>query len=71
MLLGQKHPVDRQKKAILQHWSEHFEGLFSDQHAVQESSLTKIAQADMKLELDDPSIREETKKTTMQLKVGQ
>ena len=27
------------KEAILQHWSEHFEGLVSDQRTVQESSL--------------------------------
>ena len=30
------------KEAILQHWSEHFEGLFSDRRTVQESSLAKI-----------------------------
>ena len=32
------------KKAILQRWSEHFEGLFSDRHTVQESSLVTIPQ---------------------------
>ena len=32
------------KEAILQHWSEHFEGLFSDRHTAQESSLVKIPQ---------------------------
>ena len=37
---------------------------------MQESSLAKIPQADMKLELDDPPNREEIKKATMQLKVG-
>ena len=26
------------------HWSEHFEGLFSDRHTAQESSLVKIPQ---------------------------
>ena len=30
------------KGAILQRWSEHFEGLFSDRRTVQESSLAKI-----------------------------
>ena len=30
------------KEAILQRWSEHFEGLFSDCRTVQESSLAKI-----------------------------
>ena len=58
------------KEAIVQHWSEHFEGLFSDQHSVQESSLARIPQVDMKLELDDPPTREEIKKATVQLKVG-
>ena len=53
------------KEAILQHWSEHFKGLFSDQCTVQESSLAKIPQVDMKLELDDPPTREEIKKATM------
>ena len=38
-------------------WSEHFEGLFSDQRTVQESSLAKIPQVDVKLELDDPPTR--------------
>ena len=37
------------KEAILQCWSEHFKGLFSDQHTVQESSLAKIPQVDVKL----------------------
>ena len=40
------------KKVILQRWSEHFEGLFSDQHFVHELSLAKIPQVDVKLELD-------------------
>ena len=58
------------KEAILQRRSKHFEGLFSDQCTVQESSLAKILQADVNLELDDPPTREEIKKATMQLKVG-
>ena len=58
------------KEAILQRWSEHFEGLFNDRGAVQGSSLAKIPQVDVKLELDDPPTREEIKKATMQLKVG-
>ena len=37
---------------------------------MQESSLAKISQVDMKLELDDPPTHEEIKKTTMKLKVG-
>ena len=40
------------KEAILQRWSEHFEGLFNVQRTVQESSLAKIPQADVKLALD-------------------
>ena len=37
---------------------------------MQESSLVKIPRVDVTLELDDPPIREEIKKATMQLKVG-
>ena len=37
---------------------------------MQESSLAKIPQVNMKLELDDPPTREEIRKATMQLKVG-
>ena len=58
------------KEAILQRWSEYFEGLFSDQRTAQESSLAKIPQAEVKLEVNDPPIREEIRKATMQLKVG-
>ena len=58
------------KEAILRRWSEHFEGLFSDRRTVQESSLNKIPQMDVKLKLDDPPTREEIRKATMQLKVG-
>ena len=58
------------KEAILQRWSEHFEGLFSDQRTVQDSSLVKIPQVNVRLELDDPPTRKETKKAIMQLKVG-
>ena len=58
------------KEAILQRWSEHFEGLFSDRRIVQESSLAKIPQVDVELELDDPPTREEIRKATMQQKVG-
>ena len=65
---GSTLPTD--KEAILQRWSEHFEGLFSDRRTVQESSLAKIPQVDVKLELDDPPTREKIRKATMQLKVG-
>ena len=58
------------KEAILQHWSEHSEGLFSDPCTVQESSLAKVPKVDVKLELDDPPTREEIKKATIQLMVG-
>ena len=37
---------------------------------MQESSLAKIPQADVKLELDDPPTREKIRKATMQLKLG-
>ena len=46
------------------------EGLFSDQRSVQEPSLARISQVDVKLELNDPPTHEEIKKATMQLKVG-
>ena len=52
----------KDKEATLQSWSEHFQGLFTDQHAVQGSLLAKIFLVDVKLKLDDPS--------TMQLNVG-
>ena len=58
------------KEAILKRWSEHVYGLFSDRRTVQESSLAKIPQVDVKLELEDPPTHEEIRKVTMQLKVG-
>ena len=57
------------KEALLQRWSEHFEGLFSDRSTVQESSLAKIPRVNVKMELD-PVTREVIKKATMQLEVG-
>ena len=65
---GSTLPTD--KEAILQRWSEHFEGLFSDRRTVQKSLLAKISQVYVKLKLDDPSTREEIRKATMQLKMG-
>ena len=56
------------KEANLQSWSEHVEGLFSNEHTVQESSLAKIPQVVVKL--DDPPTSEEIKKATMQLNLG-
>ena len=56
--------------SIFQRWSEHFEDLVSKQNAVQGSSLAKIPEADVKLELDDPPTREEMKKATMQLEAS-
>ena len=38
---------------------------------MQESSLAKIPQVDLKLELDDTPTREEIREATMQLKVAQ
>ena len=58
------------KEAILQRWSEHFEGLFHDRRTVQESLLAMIPQVDVKLEMDDPPTHEEIGKATKQLKVG-
>ena len=58
------------KEAILKRWSEYFNGLFSNQCTVQESSLAKISKADVKLELDHPPTHEEIRKATMQLKAG-
>ena len=58
------------KDAFLQRWSKHFEGLFSDRRTAQESSLGKIPQVDVKLEMDDPPTHEEIGKATKQLKVG-
>ena len=47
-----------------------FEGLFSDQRTLQESSLAKISRAKVKLELDNPPTRAEVMKATMQLQVS-
>ena len=58
------------KEAILQHFSEHFEGFYSDRRTVQESSLAKIPQVDVKLELDGPPTREEIRKATLQQNFG-
>ena len=58
------------KEAIPQRWSEHFEGLFGDQHTVQESLLAKIPRVNVELELDDPPTCEEINKATMQPKVS-
>ena len=58
------------KEAIPQRWSEHFEGFYGDRHTVQESSLAKIPQVDVKLELDGPPTREEIRKATMQQNFG-
>ena len=55
------------KEAIIQRWSEHFEGLLSVQPTAQESSVATIPQVDVKLELDDPPSPEEIKKTTVQI----
>ena len=65
---GSTLPTD--KEAILQCWSEHFEGLISDQRTMQEPSLAKIPQVGLKLELDDPPTCVELREATMQLKVG-
>ena len=69
LLFRWKYPTYRQE-AILQRWSEHFKGLFSDRPTVQESKLAEIPQVDVKLELDDLPIHEEIEKATMQLKVS-
>ena len=58
------------EEAILQRWSDYFEGLFSDQRTMQESSLAKIPRADVELKIDEPPTRKEIKKATMHLKVG-
>ena len=59
------HSSDRSTLLIKKCWSEHFEGLFDDQCIVQESSLAKIPQVDVKLELDqlmtDPLVKRSRK----------
>ena len=51
-------------EAILQHWSEHFKGLFSDQYTVEELSQAKIPSVDVKLDLYDSPTYEEIQKVT-------
>ena len=52
------------KEAILQHWSEHFKGLFSDQYTVEELSQAKVPSVDVKLDLYDSPTYEEIQKVT-------
>ena len=42
------------EEAILQRWSDYFEGLLNEQCTKQESSLAKFPQVDAKLELHHP-----------------
>ena len=49
------------KDVIMHHWSEHFSSLFSDKHKVEESSLLRIPQAEVKTALDDLPTQEEVK----------
>ena len=51
-------------------WAEHFKGLFSDQCFVEETSLAKIPQADVKSFLDNPPTCDEIKEAIAKLKYG-
>ena len=51
-------------------WAEHFKGLFSDQRFVEETSLAKIPQADVKSFLDNPPTCDEIKEAIAKLKHG-
>ena len=58
------------KDGIIARWAEHFKGLFSDQRFVEETSLAKIPQADVKSFLDNPPTRDEIKEAIAKLKHG-
>ena len=62
------------KDAIMLRWSEHFSShfssLFSDKRKVEESSLLRIPQAEVKTELDDLPMLEEVKKAVHQMNPG-
>ena len=58
------------KDAIMHRWSEHFSSLFSDKRRVEESSLLRIPQAEVKTGLDDLPTLEEVKKAVRQMNPG-
>ena len=58
------------KDGIIARWAEHFKGLFSDQRFVEETSLAKIPQADVKSFLDNPPTCDEIKEAIAKLKHG-
>ena len=51
--------------AIMHRWSGHFSSLFSDKRKVEESSLLRIPQAEVKTELNDLLTLEEVKKAVL------
>ena len=53
------------KDAIMHRWSGHFSSLFSDKRKVEESSLLRIPQAEVKTELNDLLTLEEVKKAVL------
>ena len=58
------------KESIMTHWTEHFGGLFSDQHKVADSSIENIPVVEPKHELDEPPTVEEIKTAIRQMKPG-
>ncbi len=56
------------KEDIMNRWSEHFAGLFSDQRSVQQASLDKIPQAEVRGKLDAPPTCEEIQEGISRLK---
>ncbi len=52
----------------MNHWSEHFAGLFSDQRSVQQTCLDKISQAEVRTKLDAPPTCEEIQEAISWLK---
>ena len=63
-LCSERSTLLTDNEAILQHWSEHFKGLFSDQYTVEELSQAKIPSVDVKLDLYDSPTYEEIQKVT-------
>ena len=58
------------KASILSRWSEHFQALFSADRVVQDSSVLRIPQQPVKVELDELPSMEEITKAIEQLKSG-
>ncbi|XP_035672024.1 uncharacterized protein LOC118413014 [Branchiostoma floridae] len=56
------------KAAVLHRWTEHYGDLFGDKRRVEDESIRKIPQHEVRTELDNPPTQEEVKKAISKLK---